>query len=127
MPTGKVKFFDADKGFGFLTGEDGQSVYVHASVLPHGTEALRPGQRVEFDMVDGRRGPQALAVRVLDRAPSVARAKRTKPEDMAVIVEDLIKLLDGASNGLRHGRYPDKRHAEKIAAVLRHVADDFEA
>lgn len=127
MPNGKVKFFDAEKGFGFITGEDGQSVYVHASILPQGVELLRPGQRVEFDMVDGRRGPQALSVRVLERSPSVARARRTKAEDMAVIVEDLIKLLDGASNGLRHGRYPEKRQAEKIAAMLRHVADDFEA
>ena len=127
MPNGKVKFFDTDKGFGFIIADDGQSVYVHASTLPQDVEALRPGQRVEFDLVDGRRGPQALAVRVLERGPSVARAKRTSAEDMAVIVEDLIKLLDGASNGLRHGRYPDKRHAEKIAAVLRRVAEDFEA
>ncbi|MDO5645111.1 MAG: cold shock domain-containing protein [Dermabacter sp.] len=127
MPNGKVKFFDAEKGFGFLTSEDGQSVYVHVSALPDGAESLRPGTKVEFDLVDGRRGPQALSVRVLERTPSVARARRTGAQDMAVIVEDLIKLLDGASNGLRHGRYPDKRHAEKIASVLRAVADDFEA
>lgn len=127
VPNGKVKFFDADKGFGFILGENGESVYVHASTLPAGVESLRPSQKVEFDLVDGRRGPQALAVRLVGPAPSIARARRTKPEDMAVMVEDLIQLLDGASNGLRHGRYPEKRHAEKIASVLRAVADNFEA
>lgn len=127
MPNGKVKFFDAEKGFGFLLAEEGQSVYVHASALPAEVEALRPGQKVEFDLVDGRRGPQALAVRLLEPAPSILRARRMKAEDMAVMVEDLIKLLDDASNGLRRGRYPDKNHAQKIAAVLRAVADNFEA
>lgn len=127
MPNGKVKFFDAEKGFGFLIGEDGQSVYVHASVLPEDVPALRPGQKVEFDLVDGRRGPQALALRLLEPAPSIMRARRMKAEDMAVMVEDLIKLLDDASDGLRRGRYPDKGHAQKVAQVLRAVADNFEA
>lgn len=127
MPHGKVKFYDADKGFGFLTDEDGASVYVHASVLPEGVATLRPGTKVEFDVAEGRRGPQALSIHLVDPAPSVLRARRKKPEDMAVLVEDLIRLLDSASNGLRRGRYPDRGHAEKVAAVLRAVADDFEA
>ncbi len=126
MPNGKVKFFDVEKGFGFITSEDGGSVYVNASVLPDGLTSLRPGTRVEFDMVDGRRGPQALSVRLLDRAPSVVRNRRTPAKDMVVIVEDLMQLLDGASTSLRAGRYPDKRLAAKIATVLRAVADDFE-
>ncbi|MBV7412500.1 cold-shock protein [Dermabacteraceae bacterium TAE3-ERU27] len=127
MPRGKVKFYDSEKGFGFITDEEGGSVYLHASVLPAGQTNLRPGAKVEFDVVDGRRGAQALSVRLLEPAPSIMRAKRKKPEDMAVIVEDLIKLLDGASNSLRRGRYPERRNAEKIASVLRAVADDFEA
>lgn len=127
MPRGKVKFFDADKGFGFITAEDGGSVYVHASTLPDGMSTLRPGARVEFDMADGRRGPQALSVHVLDQVPSVSRTRRKKPDDMADLVEDLIRLLDDASNGLRRGRYPDPAHSAKIASVLRAVADDFEA
>lgn len=127
MPRGKVKFFDADKGFGFVTDEDGGSVYVHASTLPEGMTSLRPGTRVEYDMADGRRGPQALSIRLLDPAPSVSRQRRKKPEDMAVLVEDLIRLLDSTSDGLRRGRYPDSGHAQKIATVLRAVADDFEA
>ena len=46
---------------------------------------------------------------------------------MSVIVEDLIKLLDGVGNGLRRGRYPDKAVAAKVGAVLRAVADDLDA
>ena len=128
MPRGKVKFYDAEKGFGFiLDDEDGQSVYVHATNLPEGVTTLRPGTRVDFDMVDGRRGPQVLSLQLLERAPSVSRARRQKPDEMAGMVEDLIRLLDDASNGLRQGRYPDRSHSQKIATVLRAVADNFEA
>lgn len=127
MPVGKVKFYDAEKGFGFITGEESGSVYLHSSALPAGVTSLRPGAKVEYDVVDGRRGAQALSVRVMEPAQSIARAKRRSPEEMAVVVEDLIRLLDGASNGLRKGRYPDPRHAGKIATVLRAVAEDFEA
>ncbi|MCS6712135.1 cold-shock protein [Brachybacterium sp. EF45031] len=128
MPRGKVKFYDAEKGFGFILNEEtGESVYVHASTLPEGVTTLRPGTKVDFDMADGRRGPQALSLRLLDPAPSVSRARRQKPEAMADMVEDLIRLLDDASNGLRKGRYPDRAHSQKIATVLRAVADNFEA
>jgi len=128
VPRGKVKFYDAEKGFGFVLDEEsGESVYVHATTLPEGVETLRPGAKVDFDVADGRRGPQVLSLRLLESAPSVTRARRTKPEEMAVMVEDLIRLLDDASNGLRHGRYPDRGHSQKIATVLRAVAENFEA
>lgn len=48
MPTGKVKWYDPDKGFGFLSQEGGEDVYVRSSALPTGVEALKAGQRVEF-------------------------------------------------------------------------------
>jgi CspA family cold shock protein len=64
---------------------------------------------------------------VLSAPPSVAKAHRKKPEDMVVIIEDLIKLLDDTSNTLRRGRYPDRRSAGKVAQVLRAVAGDLEA
>ncbi len=127
MPTGKVKWYDTDKGFGFLTSDEGEDVFVHASTLPAGTAALKPGSRVEFGVVEGRRGNQALSVRLLEPLPSVVQATRKPPEDMTVIVEDLIKLLDGVSTTLRRGKYPDKAVAGKVAAVLRAVADDLEA
>ncbi len=126
MPTGKVKWYDTDKGFGFLTSDEGEDVFVHASTLPPGTAALKPGSRVEFGVVEGRRGSQALSVRLLDPLPSVVQATRKTPEDMTVIVEDLIKLLDGVSTTLRRGKYPERGVAGKVATVLRAVADDLE-
>ena len=127
MPTGKVKWFDADKGFGFLAAEDGKEVFVHASALPTGTATLSKGTRVDFGVVEGKNGTQALSVRLLDPLPSVARATRKKADDMVPIVEDLIKLLDGVSGQQRRGRYPEKGGAKKVATVLRAVADDLEA
>lgn len=126
MPIGKVRFYDADKGFGFLTKEDGGDVFVRANVLPPGVTTLKPGQKVEFGVVEGRKGEQALHVRLIDAPPSLSKATRKKPEQMALIVEDLIKLLDGIGNGYKHNRHPDPRHAEKVAKILRTVADELE-
>jgi len=126
VPSGKVKWYDADKGFGFLTRDDGGEVFVHSSALPSGVTALKSGQRVEFGVIEGRRGQQAMQLQVLDAPPSVARAKRKKPDEMVIIVEDLIKLLDGISTTYRRGKQPESRDAHKIAAVLRAVADDLD-
>ncbi|MBO0834955.1 MAG: cold-shock protein, partial [Actinobacteria bacterium] len=101
MPTGKVKWYDADKGFGFLTRDDGGEVFVHSTALEPAGTALRPGQRVEFGIAEGRRGTQALQVRVLEPPPTVAKSTRKSPDEMVPIIEDLIKLLDGVSNSYR--------------------------
>ena len=127
VPTGKVKWYDSEKGFGFLATENGDEVFVHASSLPAGVETLKPGTRVEFGVADGKRGPQALSIRILDAPVSVAKAARKPADDMAVILEDLIKLLDGVSNSLRRGRYPDDKSAHNVASMLRKVADDIDA
>ena len=127
MPTGKVKWYDTEKGFGFLATEEGDEVFVHASALPAGMEALKPGSRVEFGIADGKRGPQALSIRVLDAPTSVVKSVRKPADDMAVILEDLIKLLDNVSNSLRRGRYPDDKSSKNIASMLRKVADDIDA
>jgi len=126
VPTGKVKWYDADKGFGFLTRDDGEDVYVRSSALPAGMSTLKAGTRVEFGVVQGRRGDQALQLRVLDPTPSVAKAKRKKPEEMVRIVEDLIQLLDSVEQSYRRGRHPDARTAKQTAAVLRKLADELE-
>ncbi len=128
MPTGKVKWYDSDKGYGFLARDDGGEVFVHSSALPAGTTALRQGQRVEFGVAEGRRGAQALQVRILEPPPTVAVVKqpRKKPDEMIEIIEDLIKLLDNASSTYRRGKPLDAKEAKRIATVLRGVADDIE-
>jgi CspA family cold shock protein len=126
MPTGKVKFYDQEKGFGFIASDEGDEVFLHASALPEGA-VIKPGMRLEFGVAAGKRGAQALSVRILDAKPSLARANRKSADDMAIIVEDLVKLLDGIGANLKRGRYPEASHGKKIAAVLRRVADDLDA
>ena len=113
MPSGKVKWFDADKGFGFLSQDGGPDVYVHSDALPEGVTVLKAGTRVEFGIAQGRRGDQALQVKVLDAPASVTRnqrnAQRKDPDAMVAIVEDLIRLLDGVGETYRHGRHPEAR------------------
>jgi len=127
MPTGKVKFYDDEKGFGFITSDDGQEVFLHASALPAGTTGVKPGTKLEFGIADGKKGAQALSVRVLEAPPSLAKLNRKPADDMAIIIEDLVKLMDGIGTNLKRGRYPDKAHSSKIAAMLRKVADELDA
>ncbi|WP_010203532.1 cold-shock protein [Salinibacterium sp. PAMC 21357] len=127
MPTGKVKFYDDEKGFGFIMSDEGQEVFLHASALPAGTTGIKAGTRLEFGIADGKKGAQALSVRVMDAPASMSKLNRKPADDMAVIIEDLVKLMDGIGSGLKRGRYPDKAHGAKIASMLRKVADELDA
>jgi CspA family cold shock protein len=63
METGSVKWFNADKGFGFIEREDGDDVFVHFSAIQSdGFKSLDEGQQVTFDIEEGQRGPQATNV-----------------------------------------------------------------
>ncbi|MBV9843807.1 MAG: cold-shock protein [Kutzneria sp.] len=127
MPTGRVKWYDAEKGFGFVTQDGGEDVYVRASALPAGVSSLKTGQRIEFGMAEGRRGPQALSVRLVDAPPSVAEAKRRPAEELHGLIEDMIKVLEvKVQPDLRRGRYPDRKAAKLVAEIVRGVAKDLD-
>src|SRR4051812_41994106 len=116
VPTGKVKWFDVEKGFGFLSRDDGGDVFVHKGALPEGVSELKPGARVEFGVAAGRKGEQALSVKLLDPLPSVAAAHRRPAEELHGMVEDMIKLLEAkVQPDLRRGRHPDRKTAKKVA------------
>lgn len=67
MTTGTVKWFDNQKGYGFIEYNDGEDVFVHFTGIDmEGYKALNEGQVVEFNIVDGSRGPQATNVVVVD-------------------------------------------------------------
>ncbi|RAE81594.1 cold-shock protein, partial [Burkholderia multivorans] len=72
MPTGRVKWFDADKGYGFVVAEDGSQAFLHSSVLPEGTDVTK-GTRLAYDVVDSRRGAQVLKARVLTASAKVPK------------------------------------------------------
>jgi CspA family cold shock protein len=66
MATGTVKFFNAEKGFGFISRESGDDLFVHYSnIQGSGYRTLDQGQRVEFDVAPGRKGDEAQNVRVI--------------------------------------------------------------
>ena len=75
MPQGTVKWFSTQKGYGFITQDEGGDVFVHVSGLAPGTTGLDDNQRVEFEMSEGRKGPQATNV----RPPAAAEATHDEP------------------------------------------------
>jgi CspA family cold shock protein len=126
VPTGKVKWYDAEKGFGFITTDGGGDAFVRSDSLPSGVTHLKAGTRVEFGLVQGRKGDQAIQVSLVDPPPSVSRALRKQPEDMVNIVEDLMKLLEQLEQTYRRGRHADPRAAQRTAVLLRALADELE-
>jgi CspA family cold shock protein len=126
VPTGKVKFYDKDKGFGFVSRDDGGDVFVPSSALPEGVEELKAGTRLEFGVAAGKRGEQALSVRVLDAPPTMAGARRS-PDELQSMVEDMIKLLEAkVQPGLRRGKHPDRETGKRIATIMRAIATELE-
>ena len=127
MPTGRVKWYDAAKGFGFVTSDEGGDVFLPKGALPAGVAELKTGQRIEFGVVDSRKGAQAMGVKLIDAPPSLSELRRRPAEELHSMVEDMIKVLESqVQPGLSRGRYPDKRVAQKIAQVIHAVAKEFE-
>jgi cold shock protein len=127
VPTGRVKWYDAAKGFGFVTSDEGGDVFLPKGALPAGVVELKTGQRVEFGVVDSRKGAQAMGVKLIDAPPSLAELRRRPAEELHSMVEDMIKMLESqVQPGLSRGRYPDKRVAQKIAQLVHAVAKEFE-
>ena len=127
MPTGRVKWYDAAKGFGFVTSDEGGDVFLPKGALPAGVAELKAGQRVEFGVADSRKGAQAMGLKVLEAPQSVLELRRRPAEELHGLVEDMIKVLESkVQPDLRRGRFPDKRSAQKIAQLVHAVARELE-
>jgi CspA family cold shock protein len=127
MPTGRVKWFSLEKGFGFIASDEGEDVYLAASALPEGVATVRPGTKLEFSVIDSRKGPQAMSVHVVEAPVSLVEGARTNNDDLAAMIEDTIKIFDRVGNGLRHGRHPSGPEAERLGRVLRGIASQLES
>ena len=125
MPSGRVKWFSLEKGFGFISNDEGEDVYLAAAALPEGVATVKPGTKLEFSIADGRRGPQALSVSIVEAPPIMSTGSRGKNDDLAAMIEDTIKILDRYSNSLRSGR-ANSADAERLAKVLRGIASQVD-
>jgi CspA family cold shock protein len=122
-----VKWYDATKGFGFVTNDEGGDVFLPKGALPADVAELKSGQRVEFGVVDSRKGAQAMGVKLIDAPPSLAELRRRPADQLHSMIEDMIKVLEQqVQPGLSRGRYPDKKTSQKIAQVVHAVAREFE-
>ncbi len=127
VPIGKVKWYNAEKGFGFVSNPGDEDVYVGKAVLPEGVEELVPGQRIEFDFAAGRRGPQALRIKILD-TPRRRAVSRRKPEELGSMLSDVLTVIEGQIQpALSAGRYPDRKTGRQVAEILRAVAKELDS
>ncbi|HEX5597507.1 MAG TPA: cold shock domain-containing protein [Micromonosporaceae bacterium] len=127
MPTGRVKWYDAAKGYGFVTSDEGGDVFLPKSALPAGVTDLKGGQRIEFSVAAGRKGAQAMTVKLLDAPPSLVERRRRPAEELHGMVEDMIKVLEAKIQpNLRRGRFPDKKTAQTVAQLVQAVARELE-
>ncbi|WP_436499468.1 cold-shock protein [Actinokineospora sp. HUAS TT18] len=126
MATGRVKWFDSGKGFGFLQAEDGQEVFVHTTALQPGSQALRAADQVEFELAASERGEIASNVRVTESAPPTDngsyRPARPRTE-LAVVVDDAIHHLQAVATALQQRGSLGPTAAFNTARSLRRLAN----
>lgn len=80
MPQGKVKWFSTEKAFGFIEQENDNDIFVHVTGLADGVTAIDKDQLVEYEVEQGRKGPQATNVRPASAAPAPAADAEPEPE-----------------------------------------------
>jgi len=95
MPVGRVKWYSLEKGFGFISSDEGEDVYFPSSVLPAGVATVKPGTKLEFSVAEGRKGPQALSIHIIDEPASVVANSRINSDDLATMIEDNQDLGQG--------------------------------
>ncbi|MCJ7857340.1 cold-shock protein [Corynebacterium kalidii] len=133
MPTGRVKWYDPDRGFGFVSNPGGEDVYVGSQVLPDGVTELHKGQRLEYDFAEARKGPQAMRVSVLDDGPPSAPQKGARnhkysPDKLHELVQDTVTLLESrVQPSLEAGRRPDRKEGRQVAEILRTIARELDS
>jgi CspA family cold shock protein len=128
VATGRVKFYDAKQGFGYLSQDGGPDVYVRQTALADGVEGLRSGTRVDFEVSEGPRGPQARAVRPLTGHPaSTAPAGRRSAAELDTLITEMIGLLDTTVlPELGKGHYPDQTPAKLAAEMARTLVHELD-
>jgi CspA family cold shock protein len=122
-----VKWYDTEKGFGFLTRDDGGDVFVHKAALPNGVGELKPGQKVEFGVAAGRKGDQALQVQLIDAPVSLQELRRRPADELNNLIEDMIKVMEAKIlPDLKRNRFPEKKNAKQVAEILHAIARELE-
>ncbi|QNQ91380.1 cold-shock protein [Corynebacterium poyangense] len=128
MPVGKVKWYDPERGFGFVSHPGHEDVFVAQQVLPQGVKELHAGDRIEFDFAEGRPSPKALRVVLLESARSRRNKKRQHtPEELNSMIADVMTLLEGIQPDLQRGHYPEGKEGHQIAGILRAVARELDS
>lgn len=127
MPIGKVKWYDVERGFGFISYPEGEDCFVGKSVLPKGVTELHRNQRVDFDFAAGKKGPQVLRLQVLDEPRPRKVERKYTPEELGSMTADMISMLESEIQPLlTSGRYPGRKESKKIAGILRAVANELD-